>query len=451
MADVLTTFPHVNLPEKLAFMYLMHLTTRWQASPNDSSYARMPVWLRPTVTQITVPHAAWIDNIPWPRVRDILIQKPDRYPFAVFSELYSEHVSINWPYDPEDIVVDTGEGPSLNTIFEKHIQRLSNWIAPRPFREYFSEWTSDVLLMMSGSMKAAQYNTTSNKVEINEIPIPEPGENDILIKNACASLCHSDLMLFWGHTAEKPPMEKVTIGHENTGTVAAIGRNVTGFKIGDPVGCLGCSYACLNGNRHFLPLQQLTESSDLAAYHSVKKCGLNEGDWITIIGCGGLGHLAIQYAKALKLRVIGIDISDSQLESAKSLGADLTFNSASTLGYEKEILSQTDGGAHAAVVLSASNAAYQSAPSVLRINGILMVIGIPKENLSINALHILLGKYRIMGASSGTPQQMREPIEFSHKHGIKAHMTTFNDIEDIQKIIDLLENGKTAGRFGIVF
>lgn len=85
MADVLATFPHVNLPEKLAFMYLMHLTTRvrhptlhptypptqlnpciqWQVSPNDGSYARMPVWLRPTVTQITVPHAAWIDNIPW--------------------------------------------------------------------------------------------------------------------------------------------------------------------------------------------------------------------------------------------------------------------------------------------------------------------------------------------------------------------------------------------------
>lgn len=87
----------------------------------------------------------------------------------------------------------------------------------------------------------------------------------------------------------------------------------------------------------------------------------------------------------------------------------------------------------------------------LRVNGILMVIGIPKENLSINALDILLGKYRIMGASSGTPQQMREPIEFSYEHGIKAHMTTFNDIGDIQNIIDLLESGKTAGRFGIVF
>lgn len=80
-----------------------------------------------------------------------------------------------------------------------------------------------------------------------------------------------------------------------------------------------------------------------------------------------------------------------------------------------------------------------------------MVIGIPKENLSINALDILLGKYRIMGASSGTPQQMREPIEFSYKHGVKAHLTTFDNIMDIQNMIKLMEDGKTAGRFGIVF
>lgn len=75
---------------------------------------------------------------------------------------------------------------------------------------------------------------------------------------------------------------------------------------------------------------------------------------------------AIQYAKAMKLRVIGIDISDSQLESARALGADLTFNSVSNPSYAEEILQKTSGGAHAAVVLSASNAAYQSAPNVLR-------------------------------------------------------------------------------------
>lgn len=81
----------------------------------------------------------------------------------------------------------------------------------------------------------------------------------------------------------------------------------------------------------------------------------------------------------------------------------------------------------------------------------MMVVGIPKGNLSINALDILLGKYRVKGASSGTPQRMREPIEFSHKHGIKSHMTTFNTLEDIHTIIDTMESGKSAGRFGIVF
>ncbi|PYI09500.1 GroES-like protein [Aspergillus sclerotiicarbonarius CBS 121057] len=336
---------------------------------------------------------------------------------------------------------------------------------------------------MSSTMKAAQYNT---------IPIPNPGDNDLLIKNACASLCHSDLMLFWGHTAEKPPMEKVTIGHENTGTVTAVGKNVVGFKIGDPVGCLGCSYACyecegcrihnlhcvqrtgkLHGfttHGHFaeysladyrnsmvlpvgmdLPTTAPLFCAGVTAYHSIKKCALQEGDWIAIIGCGGLGHLAIQYAKAMNLRVIAIDISTSQLESAASLGADLTFNSATTPDYQKEILTQTNGGAHAAVVLSASNAAYASAPTILRINGILMIVGIPKEPLPINALDILLGKYRIMGASSGTPQQMREPIEFRHEYGIKPHLTTFNGIEHIHEIVELMESGQAAGRFGILF
>lgn len=115
----------------------------------------------------------------------------------------------------------------------------------------------------------------------------------------------------------------------------------------------------------------------------MKKCELKEGDTIVMIGCGGLGHLgniefspaprpeandlkAIQYAKAMKLRVIGIDISDSQLKNAKALGADLTYNSASYAGYADEIKQRTGGGAHAAVVLSASNAAYSTAPNVLR-------------------------------------------------------------------------------------
>lgn len=86
-----------------------------------------------------------------------------------------------------------------------------------------------------------------------------------------------------------------------------------------------------------------------------------------------------------------------------------------------------------------------------RIGGLLMVVGIPKANLSINALDILLGKYRIKGTSSSIPQQMKEPIQFSHKHGIKAHVNAFHSIQDIHKIIDSMEEGKSAGRFAVVF
>lgn len=80
-----------------------------------------------------------------------------------------------------------------------------------------------------------------------------------------------------------------------------------------------------------------------------------------------------------------------------------------------------------------------------------MVAGIPKQPLSINALDILLGKYRIAGKSSGIPQNMPEAIEFSNNHNIKSQITTFNNIEDIHKAIDLMNSGQTAGRFGIVF
>ncbi|GME50681.1 chaperonin 10-like protein [Neofusicoccum parvum] len=284
---------------------------------------------------------------------------------------------------------------------------------------------------LNGSMLAAQYNTSKNSVEVNQVPIPQCNDNEVLIKTRCATLCHSDLMLFWGHTAEKPSGNTVTIGHENTGEVVAVGKDAKGFKIGDKVGCLGCSYAC--------------------SYHSTKSCELQEEQWVAVVGCGGLGHLAIQYAKAMKLRVIGLDVADAQLQSARDLGADAVFNTKTDLDYESKIKTLTAGGCHAAAVYSSSNIAYRDAPKCLRINGLLMVVGIPQKELSINALDILLGKYRIAGRSSGIPQHMPEVIEFSHKHGIKPHVTTCPDINDINNMIELMENGHTAGRFGVVF
>ncbi|KAE8345044.1 hypothetical protein BDV24DRAFT_159878 [Aspergillus arachidicola] len=136
LTEILLTFRDVALPEKLAFMFVMFRNLRWQLSSSKFDYEEMPRWLRPTAVQITVPHSAWIDNLPWPQMRDTLIENPDKYPYSNFSALYSPNVSVNWPYDPMDTVMEVENGMILNPIFEKHIRKLENWNVSGPFKEY---------------------------------------------------------------------------------------------------------------------------------------------------------------------------------------------------------------------------------------------------------------------------------------------------------------------------
>ncbi|KAJ5668455.1 uncharacterized protein N7477_007025 [Penicillium maclennaniae] len=144
LAELLSIFPDVALPEKLGFMFVMFQTIKWQILPTDANYEDIPRWLRPTALQITVPHAAWIDNIPWPRVRDILIEKPEEYPFTVFSKLYSNYVRVNWPYDPMDAASPRGDVIVLNPIFEKHVRRSDNWTVSGQFKEYLPEMAAAI-------------------------------------------------------------------------------------------------------------------------------------------------------------------------------------------------------------------------------------------------------------------------------------------------------------------
>lgn len=123
----------------------------------------MPVWLRPTVAQIAVPHAAWIDNIPWfvhptrktytlqmvgrltthsllrPGVRDMLIEYPEKYPFELFSEYYSQNVSVNWRFDDTDAIAHEDGSVVLHSIFEKHIQNIDSWTVQPEFERKFPE------------------------------------------------------------------------------------------------------------------------------------------------------------------------------------------------------------------------------------------------------------------------------------------------------------------------
>ncbi|KAF2273931.1 GroES-like protein [Westerdykella ornata] len=345
-------------------------------------------------------------------------------------------------------------------------------------------------------MLAQQYDARDNKLHLNEIPIPEPEDHELLVKVSCASLCHSDLMLFepndQGLILGQNPH---TIGHEATGLVVQAGSGeVAGqFKEGDPVGficatecCFQCrqckevhnvwcetgktqiqgfsvdgyfqEYVVVDAREAMVLPEGLDPKSaaplfcaGITAYHGVEDCGLKPGEWMAIIGCGGLGHLGIQYAKAMGLKVIGIDIADQALEVATKCGADHVFNSMTDKDWQRKIVQITKGGVEAAVNFTASKKSYDDCPPIIRHGiGTLMVVGIPQQPLELNAFDIALNRYKVRGSSNGTCYNMKPAIEFSAKHNIKPHLTTYK-LEDVPKMMELMKSHKAQGRMGVVF
>ncbi|KAF2012318.1 NAD(P)-binding protein [Aaosphaeria arxii CBS 175.79] len=341
-----------------------------------------------------------------------------------------------------------------------------------------------------------RYDARDNKLHLNEVPIPEPREHEILVKIACASLCHSDVMLFepneQGLILGKNP---VTIGHEATGTVVRTGSGdvASKFNPGDAVGflcavecCFECAQCknvhnawCATGKtkmqgftldgyfqeyavvdaRETMVLPEGLDPKTAAplfcagvtAYHGVQDCELQPGQWMAIVGCGGLGHLGIQYAKAMGYKVVGLDVADQALEEAKKCGADHVFNSLSDPDWQRKVVEVTGGGADAVVNFTASKKSYDDAPAIIRTGlGLLMVVGIPRQPLQLNALDIALGRYRIKGSNNGTCYNMRPAIEFSAKHNIQPHITAYK-LEELPKMIELMNSHKAKGRMVVQF
>ena len=173
-------------------------------------------------------------------------------------------------------------------------------------------------------------------------------------------------------------------------------------------------------------------------------------DWVAVIGCGGLGHMGIQYLKAYGKKVIGIDLSPDALEEAKAQGADHVFNPMETKDYVDQIRKITGKGCHAAINFTNSVPAYTNAPQVLRVNGILMVTGIPQKPLQFQAMDVSMNRIRVRGSNNGTTPKLEKCIAFSHEHGIKPHVTQFK-LDQFQEMLDLMHSGKHKGRMGVLF
>jgi len=128
--DILSTFPTIDaLPQQIAVLYIMFLIMRWQIYPTQENYDRLPDWMTPRPSQLFTPHPAWIDYLPWPRMRDKLVECYHDYPFEAFTLPYTTTLSLNWPYEPTDALLCSAESDELmiNPVFERHLRNLSNW------------------------------------------------------------------------------------------------------------------------------------------------------------------------------------------------------------------------------------------------------------------------------------------------------------------------------------
>ncbi|TDZ32738.1 hypothetical protein C8035_v011748 [Colletotrichum spinosum] len=144
--DILATFPDLSaLPQRVAVLYIMFLIMRWQISPTQENYDRLPEWVRPHPSQLFIEHPAWIDHVPFPVMRDRLCRdyNPQEYLFDNFFVPFTTTLSLNWPYDDTDTLLQVPDSDEvvINPVFERHLRRLENWTLGPAFKQTFPKLT----------------------------------------------------------------------------------------------------------------------------------------------------------------------------------------------------------------------------------------------------------------------------------------------------------------------
>ncbi|MEM8850734.1 MAG: alcohol dehydrogenase AdhP [Pseudomonadota bacterium] len=332
------------------------------------------------------------------------------------------------------------------------------------------------------TMKAAVVPALGQPLDIREVPVPEIGPGQVLMRVRASGVCHTDLHAAMGDWPVKPTAPFVP-GHEGVGEVAAIGAGVTHLKEGDRIGapwlhtaCGRCEH-CVGGWETLCPDQQMTgytvdggyaefvradanyvgllpDGLDFApaapilcagvtVYKGLKELELKAGDWVAISGIGGLGHMAVQYAKAMGYHVVAVDIADDKLELAKDLGADLTLNAVEQDPIT-ELQSMMDG-VHGVLVTAVSNSAFSQAVGMLRRNGFMSLVGLPPGDFPLPIFEIVLKRITVRGSIVGTRNDLRESLAMAGEGKVASHYST-DKLENINAIFDKMRDGAIDGR-----
>lgn len=332
------------------------------------------------------------------------------------------------------------------------------------------------------TMTAAVVQDFGKELAVTDYPLPEPGPGQALVKLIASGVCHTDLHAAEGDWPIKPSPPFIP-GHEGVGTVEKIGEGVTNLEVGQLVGnawlwnaCGVCEH-CRTGwetlceeqtnggystdgsfgeymlveTRYAAAIPEGSDPHEIApvlcagvtVYKGLKMTGVRPGQWVVISGIGGLGHIAVQYAVAMGMRVVAVDIADDKLALAKKHGAEIALN-ANGVDPAHEIQERV-GGAHGVLVTAVHPSAFGQAISMTRRGGTIVFNGLPPGDFPAPIFDIVLKGLTIRGSIVGTRQDMVEALDF-YARGLIHPTYSKRPLGDINAVFDEMHHGKIDGR-----
>lgn len=335
---------------------------------------------------------------------------------------------------------------------------------------------------MTEKMNAAVVHEFGKPLVIEEVDVPEVPPGQVLVKVAASGVCHTDLHAADGDWPVKPTLPFIP-GHEGVGHVAKVGAGVKLLKEGDRVGvpwlhtaCGHCEH-CITGWETLCDQQQMTGytvnggyadyvladpgyvgvlpaglefapaapilCAGVTVYKGLKMLECKSGNWVAISGIGGLGHLAVQYAKVMGFHVIAVDVADDKLALASRLGADMTVNAATT--DPVKVVQSALKGAHGVLVTAVSRAAFAQALGMLHKRGTMALVGLPPGSFDLPIFDVVLNAKTVRGSIVGTRKDLEEALMFAGEGKVATHYST-DRIENINQVFDSMRAGRIDGR-----
>jgi propanol-preferring alcohol dehydrogenase len=342
---------------------------------------------------------------------------------------------------------------------------------------------------MTLKMQAAVVTAFGKPLVMQEWDVPVPGAGQILVKTEACGVCHTDLHARNGDWPLKPTLPFIP-GHEAIGLVVGVGAGVTIVKEGDRVGvpwlysacghcehCLAawetvCGEAQFGGyTRNGGFAEYILADPDYVAhipaglaaneaapiicagittYKGLKETGARPGEWVVVSGAGGLGHLAIQYAKAMGLQVCAVDIDDGKLAHATRLGADFVVNAKTTGDPAAAVSKATGGGAHGVLITAPSLPAFKQGVAMTRKRGTCVLVGLPPGEFPLPLFDVVANCITVRGSFVGTRQDMAECLAFAADGAVKADVE-LQPLSSINDVFERLAHGDVPSRVVLDF